>query len=168
MPTPEMYRLMAGHYSLPEVNGAGFVKCSAHEDRTPSLKLYSDGFYCFGCNRAGDNLDLIQLFLNIDFLEAVEIFESLTGHPVNRKAIKKKKWEKERLGYLVELKFNERLLHWVDIEIGTFGRSGYEKFHGPETTYFIDEYISFLTFTIIPSIWKAVNELKGKIDATTR
>ncbi len=50
-------RAAAERFGL-EVNYAGMVRCPFHEDRTPSMKLYEDHFYCFGCGRHGDVVDL--------------------------------------------------------------------------------------------------------------
>ena len=46
-------REAAEHYGL-EVNYAGMVRCPFHEDHAPSMKLYEDHFYCFGCGKHGD------------------------------------------------------------------------------------------------------------------
>ena len=55
-------RAAAEQYGL-EVNFGGMVRCPFHEDRTPSMKLYEDHFYCFGCGKHGDVIDLIaELF----------------------------------------------------------------------------------------------------------
>jgi CHC2 zinc finger len=51
------------------------VLCPLHEDRTPSLHVYDDGWYCFGCNRHGHSAyDLAAAVWNLhtrgpDFLE---------------------------------------------------------------------------------------------------
>ena len=50
-------RTAAERFGL-EVNYAGMVRCPFHEDHTPSMKLYDDHFYCFGCGRHGDVVDL--------------------------------------------------------------------------------------------------------------
>ena len=50
-------RAAAERFGL-EVNYAGMVRCPFHEDHTPSMKLYDDHFYCFGCGRHGDVVDL--------------------------------------------------------------------------------------------------------------
>lgn len=50
-------RAAAERFGL-EVNYAGMVRCLFHEDHTPSMKLYDDHFYCFGCGRHGDVVDL--------------------------------------------------------------------------------------------------------------
>lgn len=40
---------------------SGFLNCTSrfHQDDTPSLKLYQDSFYCFGCQRSGDAFGFI-------------------------------------------------------------------------------------------------------------
>lgn len=38
------------------------LSCPAHMDRTASLQLYSDSWYCFSCARSGDAYGLIALF----------------------------------------------------------------------------------------------------------
>ena len=52
----------AEYYGL-EVNRGSMVCCPFHADRTPSMKLNEDYFYCFGCGASGDVIDLTaQLF----------------------------------------------------------------------------------------------------------
>ena len=52
----------AEYYGL-EVNRGNMVCCPFHNDRTPSMKLNEDYFYCFGCGASGDVIDLTaQLF----------------------------------------------------------------------------------------------------------
>ncbi len=41
-------RMAAERYGLPIQQG-GMVCCPFHADRTPSMKLNEDYFYCFGC-----------------------------------------------------------------------------------------------------------------------
>ena len=43
-----------------EVNDAGMVRCPFHEDHTPSMKLYEDHFFCFGCGKHGDVVTLVS------------------------------------------------------------------------------------------------------------
>ena len=50
-------REAAEKYGL-EVNFAGMVRCPFHEEHTPSMKLYEDHFYCFGCGKHGDVVNL--------------------------------------------------------------------------------------------------------------
>ena len=55
-------RAAAERYGL-EVNFGDMARCPFHEDRTPSMKLYEDHFYCFGCGKHGDVISLVaELF----------------------------------------------------------------------------------------------------------
>ena len=47
----------AEYYGL-EVNRGNMVCCPFHADRTPSMKLNEDYFYCFGCGAHGDVINL--------------------------------------------------------------------------------------------------------------
>ena len=52
----------AEYYGL-EVKRGSMVCCPFHNDRTPSMKLNEDYFYCFGCGAHGDVIALTaQLF----------------------------------------------------------------------------------------------------------
>ena len=52
----------AEYYGL-GVNRGNMVCCPFHNDRTPSMKLNEDYFYCFGCGASGDVIDLaVRLF----------------------------------------------------------------------------------------------------------
>lgn len=41
-----------------DVTRSGMACCPFHRERTPSMKLYDDHFYCFGCHAHGDVIDL--------------------------------------------------------------------------------------------------------------
>ncbi len=56
-----------------EVNRSGFTSCLFHNERTPSLKLYSDHFYCYGCGKSGDVIALIAERLNVSQFESAKI-----------------------------------------------------------------------------------------------
>ena len=51
-------------YGIP-VNRGGKICCPFHEERTPSLKLYDDHFYCFGCGATGDVIRLTAQILDL-------------------------------------------------------------------------------------------------------
>ena len=52
------------HYGL-KVNRGNMVCCPFHNDRTPSMKLNEDYFYCFGCGAHGDVIDLVTRLFNL-------------------------------------------------------------------------------------------------------
>lgn len=57
-------------------NRAGFIPCPFHKEKTASMKIYADSYYCFGCGNTGDIFTFVQLMDNCDFKEA---FYSLGG-----------------------------------------------------------------------------------------
>ena len=60
----------ARHYGL-QPNRAGFVRCPIHGEKTPSLKLWEDHWYCFGCHAHGSVIDLVGQLFGLKPLEAV-------------------------------------------------------------------------------------------------
>jgi len=58
--------------SLIKVNSAGFAKCIFHNDKTASMKIYSDNhFHCFSCSRHGDAIDIAMQVFGISMKEAL-------------------------------------------------------------------------------------------------
>lgn len=55
-----------------ESNRAGFVRCPFHADRTPSMKLYQDSYYCFGCGEHGDVVDFVGRLFQLTPLDALK------------------------------------------------------------------------------------------------
>ena len=68
VPLPEAAR----RFGL-EPNRGGFVRCPFHEDHTPSLRLYEDHYYCFGCHAHGDVVDLYARMGRLRPIEAARI-----------------------------------------------------------------------------------------------
>ena len=54
------------------VTPGGMICCPFHREKTPSLKLYDDHFYCFGCHRSGDVISLTGEILDLSPGEAVK------------------------------------------------------------------------------------------------
>ena len=59
------------HYGL-EVNCGNMVCCPFHNDRTPSMKLNEDYFYCFGCGATGDVIDFAARLFNLSSYDAAK------------------------------------------------------------------------------------------------
>lgn len=51
-------------------NRSGFICCPFHEEKTASMKIYQDSYYCFGCGAHGDIFDFVGKMENITFREA--------------------------------------------------------------------------------------------------
>lgn len=63
--------MAAERYGLPIRQGS-MVCCPFHADRTPSMKLNEDYFYCFGCGATGDVIDLVARLFNLSGYEAAK------------------------------------------------------------------------------------------------
>lgn len=57
-------------------NRSGFISCPFHKEKTASMKIYKDSYYCFGCGKNGDIFSFVQDMDNLTFKEA---FQSLGG-----------------------------------------------------------------------------------------
>lgn len=66
--TPHM---AAERYGLP-VRQGNMICCPFHADRTPSMKLNEDYFYCFGCGASGDVIDLAARLFGLSGYDAAK------------------------------------------------------------------------------------------------
>lgn len=64
-------RMAAERYGLPIQQGS-MVCCPFHADRTPSMKLNEDYFYCFGCGASGDVIALTAQLFDLPPAEAAK------------------------------------------------------------------------------------------------
>ena len=64
-------RQAAEHYGL-KIGRGNMVCCPFHADRTPSMKLNEDYFYCFGCGDHGDVIDLTARLFQLPPAEAAK------------------------------------------------------------------------------------------------
>lgn len=63
-------RAVAEQYGIDSRNG--MTACIFHDDRNPSMKLYQDHFYCFGCGACGDVTALTAKLFGISQAEAAQ------------------------------------------------------------------------------------------------
>lgn len=56
----------------PPIHRGDMICCPFHDDKTPSMKLYDDHFYCFGCQKSGDVIDLAAQLLGLTNCEAAK------------------------------------------------------------------------------------------------
>ena len=62
---------VARFYGL-EMNRAGMACCPFHDDKTPSLKIYDDHFYCFGCGATGDQTGFVAKLFGLRQIDAAK------------------------------------------------------------------------------------------------
>lgn len=58
-------------YGFPQ-NRAGFICCPFHSEKTASMKLYKNGYHCFGCGASGSVIDFAGQLLGLSALDAVK------------------------------------------------------------------------------------------------
>ena len=64
-------RMAAERYGL-LIRQGSMVCCPFHADRTPSMKLNEDYFYCFGCGASGDVIDLAARLFSLSGYDAAK------------------------------------------------------------------------------------------------
>lgn len=62
---------VARFYGL-QINRSGMTCCPFHQEETPSLKVYNDHFYCFGCGATGDCTGFVAKLFGISQFEAAK------------------------------------------------------------------------------------------------
>lgn len=61
----------AAYYGL-NMNHSNMIRCIFHPDLNPSMKLYDDHYYCFGCHECGDVIDFTAKLFDLSPLKAAE------------------------------------------------------------------------------------------------
>ena len=54
------------------VERSGMIRYPFHDDSNPSMKLYDDHYYCFGCGADGDVIDFVSRLYGLDAKSAAE------------------------------------------------------------------------------------------------
>ena len=62
---------VARFYGL-EMNRAGMACYPFHDDKSPSLKVYDDHFYCFGCGATGDQTGFVAKLFGLRQIDAAK------------------------------------------------------------------------------------------------
>ena len=62
---------VAKFYGL-QINRSGMACCPFQDEKTPSLKVYDDHFYCFGCGATGDCTGFVAKLFGISQFEAAK------------------------------------------------------------------------------------------------
>ena len=86
-------------YGLPQPSRAGFICCPFHKEKTASMKIYKDSFYCFGCGFGGDIFDFVKKMDGISFKEAFRMLGGKTDNSFSTRLKiyqAQKKWEMQR------------------------------------------------------------------------
>lgn len=65
-----------------DLNSAGFCLCPFHEEKTPSMKIYQDHAYCFGCHKRVDTIGYVAQVLELSQFDAAKRLAIDYGIPV--------------------------------------------------------------------------------------
>ena len=79
----------------------GMICCPFHKEKTASMRIYEDGFYCFGCGRGGDVINFIAYIYNVTNKNAVEKIDAdfnlgLTSAEYDPVAEMKREYERKK------------------------------------------------------------------------
>jgi len=121
-------RTVAARYT--ELNRSGKTwkgNCPIHAERTPSFTLYQDRFYCFGCRKHGDVIQLVQDVEHVDFWSAIEILAAIGGVDVDSPQLATSTREAEILRQASQ--FYEEKLNTSDAQFARdyLQRRGYQR-----------------------------------------
>ena len=99
----------AEYYGL-EVNRGNLVCCPFHADRTPSMKLNEEYYYCFGCGAGGNVFTFLMEYENFSFPEALKYLAERAGMELQEEELneeaKRAMDEKARLREMNKLSAN--------------------------------------------------------------
>ena len=101
-------------YSMPDIvrqygisiNRGGFIRCPFHTEKTASMKIYIDGFHCFGCGAHGDQIDFVQRMDGCSFIDA---YKKLGGKESRLTDAEKAKIIRQRAAANQQIRENARL-----------------------------------------------------------
>ena len=93
-------------------NRAGFILCPFHKEKSQSMKIYEQSYFCFGCGSTGDVFTFIMRMDNISFKEAFYQLGGVYEKPTFRSRVavyKAKKAMEERALKEARLKAKRKL-----------------------------------------------------------
>ena len=60
-------------YGAERPNARGYMRCPFHAEKTPSMRIYQDGYHCFGCGAHGDAVDYVAQVMGLTARDALEM-----------------------------------------------------------------------------------------------
>lgn len=78
--------MIANYYGL-RVNRVGYALCPFHDDKHPSMQVFSgftskDGFYCRSCGAGGNIFNFVMQYENLTFEETVRKIAAIFKVPI--------------------------------------------------------------------------------------
>lgn len=85
-------------------NRAGYICCPFHNEKTPSLKIYSGGrgWHCYGCGEGGDVISFVAKYFNLNFSDAIAKINDdfRLGLPIGEKLDRRKQLQAAKADFL--------------------------------------------------------------------
>lgn len=68
------------------VNAKKFAACAFHAEKTPSMKIFPDHVYCWGCHYSGDVIKIVETLFGLDPTDAMRKLNDnfAVGLPIDR------------------------------------------------------------------------------------
>ncbi len=80
----DIYDVVSSYVPLKKTGSDYVCCCPFHSEKTPSCHIYmaTQSFYCFGCGAAGDVINFVRLYENLDYMESVRFLAQRAGIPM--------------------------------------------------------------------------------------
>lgn len=91
---------------------SGYISCPFHNEKTGSLKVWRDHWYCFGCGAYGNQIVFVRRFFDLSFEDSIKrLNEDFNlGLPIGeRMTIRRSREIKKRRQELEDARRRERL-----------------------------------------------------------
>ena len=101
-------------------NAKGNINCPFHQEKTASLKVYENSFYCFGCGVGGDIFDFAMKIESCDFAQAVKKLGGETLSFTQKRALINQKYKQDKVKKQREQnkkEYHELLDEWIRLDI---------------------------------------------------
>lgn len=119
-----------------KIQRGNVMPCPLHSEKTASCHVYEHSFYCFGCGVGGDVIKFVQLYFNLDFMQAMAKLNAdfglglnLTGQ-ADRKAVSQ---------HIIRRKNEEAFKKWLNYAldcVNVYHRFLWHERKHPESPYF--------------------------------
>ena len=80
----DIYEVVSSYVPLKRSGSDYVCNCPFHSEKTPSCHIYmsTQSFYCFGCSAAGDVINFVRMYENLDYIESVKLLAQRAGIPM--------------------------------------------------------------------------------------
>ncbi len=95
----DLIEVISGYVEMKRSGAAYKALCPFHQEKTPSFMIQKGDthYHCFGCGAHGDAIQFLMNYLNLPFVEAVELLAERFHVPLEREHIKEGEVERGAL-----------------------------------------------------------------------